>query len=247
MRKQYPLQACLCMIIVFSYACSTTPFSGRVSTGDDPLVDGFSKLATASVSDAVDQVTGRRGFMSHEIKPVFPTKMSGRAVTVLARPSTAVEPPHMALEVIDTAQPGDVLVIVMDGPDGADVAAFGGIMCTGSKTRGLAGAVLDGGCRDIIEIQEMKFPTFARGIVPSTSLGRYVNVSKNETVICGGVEVTPGDILVGDLDGVVVVPQAQAAEILRVAQELEAKEAITAESVKELKSIRKAIERHNRI
>ncbi|MBI1388854.1 MAG: RraA family protein [bacterium] len=205
------------------------------------------QVASASVSDAVDQVIGRRGFMSHDIRPLFPTKMCGRAVTVLARPANRKEPPSMALELIDTEPPGRVLVIVMDGPDGADVAAFGGIMCTGSMENGFAGAVLDGGCRDRLEIIGKGFPVYARGVVPSNSVGRYVNVAKNEPVQCGGVTVNPGDMIVGDADGVVVVPQARAWDVLNKAIELEKKEAITTEAVKKYKSIRKAAEVNNRI
>ncbi|MBN2327171.1 MAG: RraA family protein [Candidatus Omnitrophica bacterium] len=229
----------------FLASCQTAQHAQRGS--DDPLINGFMHIATPSISDAIDQVTGKRGYMSHEMRPVFPVKMCGRAVTVLAKPSTAKEPPTHALELIDTAPPGKVLVIVMDGPDGTDVAAFGGIMATGSKMRNFAGAVLDGGCRDVVEIEELNFPVFTRSIVPTNSVGRYVTVSKNEPVVCGGVQVTPGDILVGDMDGVVAVPQEHAAEILRVAQELEAKEAITTQSVKKLKSIRSASQKHNRI
>jgi len=214
---------------------------------EDPLIEGFSQLTTSSISDAIDRVTGKRGYMSYEIRPLFPAKMCGYAVTVLAKPSDKSEPPNMALELIDTEPPGKVLVIVMDGPDGPDVAAFGGIMCTGSVARGFAGAVLEGGCRDVGEIQAMKFPVFARGIVPSNSLGRYINVAKNQTVVCGGIKVSPGDIIVGDTDGLVAVPRQQAEEILRVARELEIKEAETMKSVKELKSIREASQKHKRI
>lgn len=226
-------------------SCQTTSFKQK--TSGDMLIDGYMQVATASVSDAVDQVVGKRGYMSHEIRPVFPVKMCGRAVTVLAKPSTEKQPPAMALELIDTEPPGKVLVIVMDGPDGADVAAFGGIMCTGSVERGFAGAVLDGGCRDVIEIEEMGFPVFTKGIIPANSVGRYVNVGKNVPVECGGVMVNPGDILIGDSDGVVVVPQEHAFEVLQRAQKLEAKEAITTKAVKELKSVRKAAEKNNRI
>ncbi len=225
--------------------CVTAPT--KTSQHPDPLCEEFTHLATASISDAVDTITGRRGFMSHEIKPLFPVKMAGRAVTVLSKPSTKSEPPSMALELVDTCAPGHVLVLVMDGPDGADVAAFGGIMCTGASSRGFAGAVMDAGCRDVTEIEAMNFPVFTRGIVPSNSLGRYVNTAKNAPVLCGGVTVNPGDIIIGDRDGVVVVPKEHAEEILRLAQELEAKEAITAKTVKELKSIRKAVQKHNRI
>ena len=223
-----------------------TPQPSRVDS-DEGVMRSFSELATASLSDAVDQVVGRRGFMSHEIKPLFRTKLCGRAITVLAKPSTESQPPSMALELIDTSEPGKVLVIVMDGPDRADVAAFGGIMGTGSKARGLAGAVLDGGCRDAVELEAMNFPVFAPGIVPSSSLGRYVNVSKNEPVVCGGVTVRPGDIIVGDPDGIVVIPQDRADEVLQRAQELEAKEAATMNEVIRLKSIREATQKLNRI
>lgn len=226
-------------------ACQSAQYTAN--RNGDPLVQGLAGLTTSSISDAADRVTGNRCYMSHEIRPLFPVKLCGRAVTVLARPSTRQEPPNMALELIDTEEPGKVLVIVMDGPDGADVAAFGGIMATGSKMRGFAGAVLDGGCRDALEIERMKFPVFTRGIVPSNSLGRYVNVAKNEPVQCGGITVCPGDIVVGDGDGVVVVPQKQATEILDVAQELETKEAMTMKSVRQLKSIRNASQKHNRI
>ncbi len=226
-------------------ACQTIP-RGHLDT-TDPLVRQFSRLTTSSVSDAIDRVTGGRGFMDHAMRPLFPAKLCGRAVTVLAKPSSESEPPKMALELIDTETPGKVLVIVMEGPDGRDVAAFGGIMCTGAAARGFAGAVLDGGCRDVSEIQARKFPVFAMGIVPSNSLGRYVNVAKNQPVTCAGVVVHPGDIVLGDLDGVVVVPRAREAEILRVAQELEAREAATIQDVIRLKSIQQASQKNQRI
>ena len=214
---------------------------------EDRLLQGFAQLSTSSISDAIDQITGKRGYMSHEIRHVFTTKICGRAVTVLARPSSQNEPPKIALELIDTEPPGKVLVIVMEGPDGANVAAFGGIMGTGAQMRGFAGAVLDGGCRDVSQLQAMKFPVFSRGIVPSNSVGRYINVARNESVLCGGIPVRANDIVVGDMDGVVVIPQEREEEILRLAQELEKKEAETIESVKKLKSIQNASQKHNRI
>ena len=82
--------------------------------------------------------------------------------------------------------------------------------------------MFDGGCRDVAEIEAMNFPVFARDRTLH-SVGRYINVSSNEPVLCGDVEVEPGDILVGDADGVVVVPHEHAAAVLRRAQELEAR------------------------
>ncbi len=232
-------------ILIVCGGCATFPTKQEIS--QDPLIDGFMEVAVASVCDAIDQTVGKRGFMTHEIRPLFPVKMCGYAVTVLAKPSFKKEPPTMALELIDNAPPGRVLVVVMDGEQGQDVAAFGGIMCTGCMVNGFAGAVLDGGCRDVGEIREKGFPVFTRSISPVNSVGRYVTVSKNEPVLCGGVKVCPGDIVVGDDDGVVVVPIERASEILTLAQELEAKEAVTAKAVKRLKSIRKATQQHGRI
>jgi len=242
----YPLRyAVLLVSLAALAACQTAP--ARRTGNPDALVGQFSRLTSSSISDAVDRVTGRRGYMDHDMRPVYSSPFCGRAVTVRAQPSTASEPPKMALELIDTETPGKVLVIVMDGPDGRDVAAFGGIMCAGAMARGFAGAVLDGGCRDAAEIQARKFPVFARGIVPSNSLGRYVNVAQNQPVTCAGVTVSPGDIIRGDSDGVVVVPQDRADEILRVAQELEALEAVTIKDVFQLKSIRAASQKNQRI
>lgn len=231
------------LIFVSLVGCKTV----TQNSSSSDINDRFKKLAVASICDAVDQITGERGFMSHEIKPLFPTKICGPAVTVLSTPSKEKQPPSMALELVDHADPGSVLVLVMEGPGGAEVAAFGGIMCTGAKARGLEATVIDGGTRDLAEIEEMGFPVFAKGIVPSSSVGRYVNVSKNEPVMCGGVMVTPGDLVVGDRDGIVVVPKDRAMEILLLAEDLEAKEMKTMRDVKRLKSIQKATQLNQRI
>ena len=227
--------------------CATGPKASRLA--QDPLVQRAAKLATASLSDAMDQVLSQRGFLSSAIRPVGRhARMCGRAVTVLSRPSDdEPQPPTEALRMIDESDPGSVLVIVNEGPGGADVAAFGGIMCTGSVVRGLAGAVLDGGCRDVVEIEAAGFPVYARAIVPSSSVGRYVNVSANQPVTCGGVVVRAGDIVASDWDGVVVIPADHAEEVITKAEQLEAAEAETTKAVRELKSIRKALDRTGRI
>ncbi len=232
-----------------AFAASVGCAGGPASASRDPLVAALGELAAASLSDAVDQVTGKRGFLSHEIRRMTSGRLCGRAVTALARPATAGEkvPPTLALEAIDEAAPGSVLVLVMEGPGGADVAAIGGIMGTGCVERGLAGAVLDAGVRDVEELEGLGFTVYARGAVPSTSVGRYVTVSKGEPVVCGGVEVRPGDILAGDGDGVVVVPAERAEEVLKVARDLDERERKTMRSVRELKSVRKAIDLHRRI
>ncbi|MDQ7844524.1 MAG: RraA family protein, partial [Armatimonadota bacterium] len=127
------------------------------------IIDGFRSVATASVSDAVDRVVKRPGFMSHEIKPVFPAKIAGPAVTVLERAALDSQPPHHALQAIDEAAPGAIIVIGMEDPQAArDVAQWGGLMTAGAVARRLGGAVLDAGVRDIEEIRQAGFPVFSR-------------------------------------------------------------------------------------
>jgi regulator of RNase E activity RraA len=186
------------------------------------MLEGFRAVATASVADAVDRVIRRPGFMSYELKPILRAKIAGPAVTVLEGASLEVMPPRHALEAIDTSAPGSVVVVGMEDPEGSrNVACWGGLMATAAVTRKLGGAVLDAGVRDVEEIRQMGFPVFARTVIPSTTVGRYITLDRDVTVTCGGVRVHPGDLIVGDADGVVVVPRAHAAEVLQVATEIE--------------------------
>lgn len=220
----------------------------RTATDLPTLVEGFRSVTTASVADAVDRVTRRPGFMSHEIKPILPAKMVGPAVTVLERASLETQPPLHALQAIDEAEPGAIIVIAVEDPKlSLDVAQWGGLMTAAAVTRRLGGAVLDAGVRDVEEIREAHFPVFSRMVIPSTSVGRYVTVAKDVPVTCGGVLVHPGDIVVGDTDGVVVVPRAQAAEVLAAAAQIEETERRMTARIKEIGSIRKALEEFARI
>ncbi|MDQ7842971.1 MAG: RraA family protein, partial [Armatimonadota bacterium] len=117
----------------------------------------------------------------------------------------------------------------------------------GAVARRLGGAVLDAGVRDIEEIRQAGFPVFSRTVIPSTTVGRYITVGLNLPVVCGGVLVRPGDLLVGDTDGVVVVPAEAAAEVLRAAREIEETERRMAEAIGRLGSIRKAVQEFARI
>jgi len=222
----------------------------------DPLLDGFRKTTTASVSDAVDQVARARGFLAHDMRPIFDAKIAGRAVTALLRPlekageaSGSLGVSH-SIQAIDESGPGQVVVIVIeDGANisGRDIAGIGGLMATNAKVRGLEGAVIDGGARDLAEITTLRFPVFSRSVVPSTSVGRYTTVSKNEKVMCAGVEIDPGDIIVGDRDGVVVVPKEHAEAVLKRAQEIDEREAKMAPYIRKFKSLAKVVEMFQRI
>ena len=216
----------------------------------DPLIEGFKKTTVASVADAVDQVVGQRGFMAHDVRPQVPGAFVGRARTALLRPA----PPEKAtptlsarhsIEMIDTARPGEVGVIVVEGS--LDVAALGGLMGTTAKARGMVGVVIDGSVRDVAELRALPLPVYARGVVPSSSVGRYASVARDVPVNCAGVTVRPGDIIVAGEDGVVVVPADKAEQVLKRAQENDARETKMVPLIKQYKSLQKVVEMFNRI
>lgn len=212
------------------------------------LIEGFSNVAVASVADAVDKVCGRRGYMSSVIKPrINDKRICGPAATVLEAATDEFVPPQHALDLIDEAPAGSVIVISIEGGE-PDVAVWGGLMTAGAVANGHAGAVLDGAVRDLTEIRrDYGFPVYARDVSPGTTLGRYRTVASQVPVRVGGIVVHPGDIVVGDVDGVVVVPQAQAAEVLKMAQEIDARELEQAKLIISEKSLRKGLAKYGRI
>ena len=110
-------------------------------------IEGFMRVATASVADAVDKIAGSRGYMDHQIKPrISEKKIVGPAVTVKEGPTDEVLPPTHALDAIDESEAGSIIVIGIEGEP--NVAVWGGLMTAGAEVNRLAGAVLDGGVRD---------------------------------------------------------------------------------------------------
>ena len=160
----------------------------------------FLKLPTGNIADNNNSVSNQ-GVMDTGIKPVSPKmKMIGRAYTAKCYPGD-----NLALhQAIYGAQSGDVLVLDLNGYSQA--GHFGDIMATACKLRGLAGVVIDGSCRDSEDIRELGFPVFSRGFNPSGTV-KESPAKLNIPVSCGGVQVNPGDIIFGDCDGVVVIPQ----------------------------------------
>ena len=158
------------------------------ATPDDALIAGFKQTYPASVSDAVELVTGQNGTMRFDMKLVTGKAMVGRAVTSLAKPAPpegatpALATKH-SVEMIDAARPGDVGVIVMEGT--LDIAAMGNLMGTGAIARGMAGMVLDGAIRDIWDIRRMGLTVYAR------SCGTTTTPSSSATMMSPGRTVTP--------------------------------------------------------
>lgn len=211
------------------------------------MLEGFREVAIASVADALDKVTGRRGYMAEAVKNRINAKrLVGPAVTVLHAPSREALPPEAALAAIDESPAGSVICIGMHGDH--DVAVWGGLMSAGAVARRHAGAVLDAGVRDIAEIRrDYDLPVFARCVSPGTSVGRTRTIAAGIPVSIGGLVVTPGDIIVGDEDGVCVVPPDAAEEVLRLAREIDAREAEQAKLILATGSLREGLAKYGRI
>lgn len=225
-----------------------TPVPSAASSEIDSLVDGFAQVEAASVSDAVEKLLGKKMYMSHQMRPIFPAKFAGVALTVMLKKEAGRQGSESLkgmLTAIDSGTRNSVYVMVVE--DGVDIAGMGGLMGTAMHSRGFSGAVIDGGVRDLPQLTKLEFPVFARGIVPSTSVNHYRFAGSNIPVVCAGVEVHPHDIVVADLDGVVVVPRADAARVLELAQEMDFKEHSMYPYIEKYKSIVKAVEQFGRI
>ena len=175
---------------------------------DEAAVDAFKEIDAATLHEGA----GRTGAMVHDMKPIYPgMKVAGPALTVNGHPGDNLII-HYALTL---AQPGDVLVV--DTKGFTECGHWGDIMTTGAQAAGVAGLVIDGAIRDAEVIRDMGFSVFCRGVSmkgPTKLHDGDVNVP----VMCGGVSVAPGDIVVGDDDGVVVIAQADAGAALKNAR-----------------------------
>jgi regulator of RNase E activity RraA len=211
------------------------------------LIARFRNVATASVADAVDKVCAKTGYLASAIQPrINEKRIVGPAVTVLEAPTTEFLPPQHALDLIDEAEAGSVICI---GTQGAfEMAVWGGLMTAGAVANRHEGAVLDGGVRDIAEIRrDYDFPVFARAVSPGTTLGRFRTLAANVEIFIGNVAINPGDIIVGDIDGVVVVPRASAEVVLAMAEEIDQRELEQARLIIAERSLRKGLARYGRI
>ena len=210
------------------------------------LIDAYRHVEVASVSDALEQLYNKRSFMSHRIHAISDGKIAGFAVTVQmdkveGSPPAAVTPMQ---EVLDNGPANSVYV--MSVQDGDDIAGIGGLMATAMNARGYTGAVIEGGVRDVAYLKKIAFPVYASGVVPSTSVGHY-RATGNVPVTAGGVRVNPGDIVVADADGVVVVSKDIAAEVLVKAQALDQTEHSMYGYIEKLRSLQEAVKRFGRL
>jgi regulator of RNase E activity RraA len=218
------------------------------SSTDNNLIADYRRVEVASVSDALEQLTGKRMYMSHRMHPILTTKFAGFARTVLLKKDEGTTDPAALsgmLQAIDDGSTDSVYVMVVE--DGADIAGMGGLMGTAMAARGYAGAVIDGGVRDVAYLRKIGFPVYATGIVPSTSVHHYRFGGSQIPVTCDGVPVNAGDVVTADSDGVVVVPRARAQEVLALAQQMDFKEHSMYAVIEQMKSIVEAVKKFGRL
>lgn len=171
----------------------------------------LSRLPTGNVADNNNDVP-KQGVMDTAIKPLdSKSHMAGRAVTVQCFPGD-----NLAMhQGIYAAEPGDILVLAAQGYSSA--GHFGDIMALACKMRGIAGVIIDGSCRDAEDIKALGLPVFVRGMNPSGTVKASAG-KINVPVQCGGITVHPGDMIIGDCDGVVVVPREKEDEVFAKAK-----------------------------
>jgi 4-hydroxy-4-methyl-2-oxoglutarate aldolase len=188
----------------------------------EPIIERLSKLDTCAVSDALDSLALKGATWG--IGPLWQCpRIVGRAVTMKIKPAGLQQPTqHLGTAPIEAANPGDIIVI--DNGGQLQFSCWGGLLALSAKLKGVSGVVIDGACRDIDEARELSFPVYARGAVPMTARGRIIQESFNQEIQFGGVQCHPGDLVIADGSGVVIIPKQKEEEVIGAAEGIYQKE-----------------------
>lgn len=221
-----------------------TPQYDRSSSA---LLDAYRHVEVASVSDAIEQLLGRRTYLSHRLRPFGAARFAGYAVTVRMEKQENHDAHAVdgMLAAIDHGEKNSVYVMSVE--DGADVAGMGGLMGTAMAAREYSGAIIDAAVRDTAYLKKIGFPVYATGVAPSTLVGHYKCAGTQVPVVIDGVTIHPGDLITADSDGVVVVPGDRAVGILNLAQQLDFKEHTMYPLIEKTKSIEEAVKQFGRL
>ena len=210
--------------------------------------DQFRDLSAAVLSDVLDVLGLMNQAMQPFVRPLDENLvLAGRARTglyMLAYEISEGENPYeVEIALVDDLKPGDVPVLACNGPT-QRIAPWGELLSTAAQARGAAGCITDGLVRDVRQIRDMRFPVFHGGVGPLDTKGRARMVQRDVPVECAGVKVRDGDLVFGDVDGVVVIPQERAGEVLARAREKVAGEGRTRDELRQGRLLREVFEKY---
>jgi regulator of RNase E activity RraA len=203
------------------------------------------RLYTSVLADVMDDLGYRRQVMDHRIRPLYPeARVVGRAATMLAGEvyDVPAEPFKLELELLDSLEPGEVVVCTTQGS--VHAAMWGELLSTHTQTKGGRGTILDGLTRDSWGIIDIRFPVFAAGLSPADSKGRLDVMAVRVPIECGGVRVEPGDLVVADFDGCLAVPQAIEDEVIASALDKVSGENVVRDVLRAGASIQRVFKEH---